>query len=102
MAAAGRVRRRYPPSQRRRSEDEMLAMGGSGLLTLPEDAADYESDIRRPLTEPAHEVGKPFAAEWNIDAHAIARLHQHRLEVPADAVQHLELEAIRRHLMVAR
>ena len=60
------------------------------------------SDIGRTLAEPAHEVRKPFAAERNVDAHAIPRLHEHRLQIAADAVQHLELESIGRDAVLAR
>src|SRR6476620_4349 len=38
---------------------------------LAQDPAKYKSDIGGAFTEPTHEVGEPFTAEWNIDAHPI-------------------------------
>ena len=37
-------------------------------LALAQNAANDETDIGRTFAQPAHEVGEPFTAEWNIDA----------------------------------
>src|SRR5215203_3821720 len=57
---------------------------------LAEDAANHESDIGGAFTEPAHEVGEPFTPEWNVDADPVTLLMQRVLQVPPDAIEHLE------------
>lgn len=64
-------------------------------LPLAHHAADHETDIGWALAEAPHEVREPFTTEWNIDAHMEAVPRQRRLEIAPDAVQHLELIAIR-------
>ena len=69
----------------------------AGVLppVFPE-AAEHESDIRRPFSEAAHEVGIPLVAERHVDPHTVALLGEPELEVAADAVEQLELVAVRR------
>src|SRR6188508_2718467 len=63
--------------------------------TLPEDAAQDEQHVGRPLGKASHEVRIPLRAVRHIDPKPIALLDQAALEVAAHAVQHLELEAVR-------
>ena len=57
-----------PTSEARDRRDRLCVT--SRTSALAQDAPDDETDIRRPLAEPAHEVGEPFTAEWNVDADA--------------------------------
>src|SRR6185437_9724149 len=52
-----------------------------------------EEDVGGALGEAAHEVGVPLGAEWGVDAEVVAFCYERALEVAADSVQHLELEA---------
>jgi hypothetical protein len=70
-------------------------MRGAGS-SFPEQSADYKSDVRRPFTKPPHEVGEPFTPEWDVYADAVSPVSEIRLQIAADAVQHLELVARRR------
>src|SRR5262245_29439355 len=64
------------------------------LPAVADDALQYECDVGGPFAEAAHEIGIPLLAERHVDAHAIAFLHERRLQIAPDAVKHLELEAI--------
>src|SRR5687768_13896653 len=61
---------------------------------LAEDVARDEGDVRRPLGQPAHEVRIPLRAERDVDTHPVAVAHEALLQVPAHAVQHLELVSV--------
>src|SRR6476469_9514686 len=61
---------------------------------LANDVAGDEGDVGRALREPAHEIRIPLGAEGHVAADAIPFLHERFLEVAADAVEHLELEAV--------
>src|SRR5262245_11328096 len=65
-------------------------------LTLAEQAAKDETDVRGTFSEAAHEVWEPLPAERNVHPHTEAFGHERRLEIATDAVQHLELESILR------
>src|SRR5438105_2679614 len=71
-------------------------------LSFAGDAPHDECDVGGMLAQTAHEVGKPVAAEWQIDPYAVPGVDQHYLQVPADAVEHLKLEAIGRHALFGR
>ncbi len=64
-----------------------------------QEIADEEADVGGTLCETAHEVGKPVAAEGNIDPDAIAILDQLALEIGAHAVQHLKFEIVLGNLL---
>jgi hypothetical protein len=64
-------------------------------LAFAQHAPDHETDIGGPLAKTPHEVREPFTTEWNIDADAEAVARERRLQIAPDAVQHLELVAIR-------
>src|SRR5690242_16660588 len=59
----------------------------------PEDVACDEHQVGRALGHPARQVGIPLRAEGNVDADVIALARQLFLQVTADAIEHLELEA---------
>src|SRR5688500_3104398 len=63
-------------------------------MTLAEDAADHKSDVGGALAEAAHEIREPLPAEWNVNTHQVAVLHQRRLKVASDSIQHLKLESV--------
>src|ERR1700716_2566447 len=71
------------------------------LPTLSEDGAHDKRDIRGPFAQPAHEIWKPFATEWDVHPNAIAFLDERRLQIPANAVQHLKFKLIRREVVLA-
>ncbi len=54
-----------------------------------------EPDVGGPFTEPAHEVRKPLLAERHVDPNGMALARERRLQIAADAVQHLELDSDR-------
>ena len=58
------------------------------------DAAQHEPDVRGSLAEASHEVREPLPPERHVDPHAVALLHERGLQIPPDAVQHLELERV--------
>src|SRR6267143_7673 len=60
----------------------------------PEEIAEEEGEIGRALGEAAHEIGKPVAAERDVNAEAVAVLDELALQVDSHAVQHLELEIV--------
>ena len=68
---------------------------------FPEYSAENESDVGRPFAETAREIRKPLPAERNIDANAVAFLRERALQIPADAVQHLEFEPVWSNAVVA-
>src|SRR5258706_6663968 len=57
---------------------------GAGFVP---DAPNDGGDVGRPLAQPAHEVGKPFAPERNVHTHAMALPDERGLKVAAHAVQ---------------
>src|SRR5690349_19536838 len=63
-------------------------------LSFVEDRAHDKSDIGGSFAEPPHEIRKPLPAERHVNADPVALGGQRRLQVAADAVQHLELESI--------
>src|SRR5512138_559495 len=69
---------------------------------LAQHVARDEGDVRGPLGEAAHEVRIPLRAEGDVDAHPPPLAHDLLLEVAADAVEHLELEALGRDAALAR
>src|SRR5215203_6469809 len=69
---------------------------------FPEEAAEDEADVGRAFAETAHEVGKPFAPEWNVDADPVALRRELRLQVTPDAVEHLELVPVFGYAAFAR
>src|SRR5688500_3154796 len=83
----------YTGRQRATARTDLERAGTNSTFT--EHAADDESDIGGALAEAPHEVGEPFTAEWNIDAHPVPLPLQRVLQVAADAVEHLELETRR-------
>src|SRR6187397_3725418 len=56
-----------------------------------QDSAQDETDVSGPFAKPTHEIGKPFTSEWHIYPHPVAVGGEPRLQIPPDAVQHLEL-----------
>src|SRR6266404_4004477 len=76
----------------RYAERRSCALPASGLG--PEEIAQEEGEVGRPLGQAAHEIGKPIAAVWNINAEAIAVFNELALQVGSHAVQHLELKIV--------
>src|ERR1035441_3482752 len=80
--------------------------GGGGVkgdleqVLSPEEVSQYEKHIGRTFGEATHVVGVPGLPEGDVQAHAVAPRHQAPLHVAADAVEHLEFEAIERNLPV--
>src|SRR6186713_1692243 len=72
------------------------------LGPLAQDPANDETDIRRPLAQPAHEIREPFASEWHIDAHPVTLGGQRRLQIAPHPVQHLKLVPLRRDAVFGR
>src|SRR5260221_1276979 len=58
-----------------------------------EGVAGDEDQIGRALGHATRQVGVPLCAVGNVDAHVVALLRELLLQVAADAVQHLKLEA---------
>src|SRR6266542_6488055 len=65
-------------------------------VTLAQQAANYKSDVGGAFTKPAHKVREPFATERDVYADPVTGVAQLRLQIPANPVQHLELEAVGR------
>jgi hypothetical protein len=72
------------------------------LPIFAEKSAKDERHVRRAFAQTAHEVRKPLAAKGNVKADAIAGFHEHSLEIPAYAVQHLKLEPFRCYAVIGR
>src|SRR6266566_2295815 len=66
-----------------------------------DDGAQDEHEVRRPFAQSTHEIRKPFTAEWHVHAHLVTGGDERSLQIPADTVQHLEFEAVGRHLVIA-
>src|SRR5690242_10333706 len=58
-----------------------------------EDVARDKHQVGRALSHPARQIGVPLRAEGDVDTDVIALPRQFFLQVAADAVEHLELEA---------
>src|SRR5258707_74770 len=65
---------------------------------LAKQVSQNEQDICRTLGQATHVIGIPGTAEGHVQTHAVALRDQPALEIPAYAVQHLELEGISRDL----
>src|ERR1035438_1200548 len=63
-------------------------------LLAPQQIPYYEKHIGGTFGQAAHVVGVPGLAEGDVEAHAVALAHQAALHVAADAVEHLEFEAV--------
>src|SRR2546425_273998 len=61
---------------------------------VPEEIAQEEPQIGGPLGQSAHEIGKPVAAIWNINAEAVAVFNELSLQVGSHAIKHLELKIV--------
>src|SRR5687768_5279943 len=75
---------------------------GRSHLPFAEHAAENEQDVGGPLGEPAHEIRIPLGPVRHVDAQSIALSQQPALEIPPDAEQHLELEAVLTDVALAR
>src|SRR5476651_2231789 len=69
---------------------------------LSEHAAGNEGDVGGALREAAHEIRVPLRAEGNVDANAVSVLHQRILQIATYAVEHLELVAVARDVLLFR
>ena len=61
---------------------------------FPQHVFRDEEDVRRALSEAAHEVGVPLAAEGNVNANVVALGNKTALQVAADTEEHLEFEVV--------
>src|SRR5579871_516712 len=73
-----------------------------GLGSAADEIAQEEEHVRGPLGEPAHEVAVPVRTVRSRDENRVAATDEVELELRADAVEHLELEALLRDLVLAR
>ncbi len=65
------------------------------LVYLPsEEIRNEEPDICGALCKATHEIRIPVGSKRDIDAHGIALFHKLLLQITADAVQHLKLNAL--------
>src|SRR4051794_21735827 len=71
-------------------------LAGGGRL-LPEELTQHEQQVRRSLGDAAREIGIPVGAERDVNACAIALVHQGDLRAPPHAIEHLELPALARN-----
>src|SRR5689334_133295 len=78
-----------------------FAPKGSPGPSAAEEISQDEEYVGRPLRQPPHIVGIPGAPERHVQPHPPAVGDQFALQVPADAVQHLELEGLARDLALA-
>src|SRR6266852_484001 len=70
--------------------------------SLSKQVLQDENCIGGALRQASHEIGIPLRAKGNVDAAAPAVLDQLQLQVPTDAVQHLELKRRCRNARLAR
>jgi hypothetical protein len=63
------------------------------VRSVLEEVFDEEEDVGGAFGKAAHDVGVPLRAEGDVDADTVALGGELALEVAADAVEHLELEA---------
>src|SRR6478609_5247585 len=89
-AAADRGRFGGGPPARRR-----------GRSAGADERAQEELQVGRALGHPAHQVAVPVLAERHVDAQLVTAVGDPGLLAGADAVQHLELVAVRRAAVVA-
>src|SRR5258705_11902565 len=66
----------------------------SRALLFPKDSAHDEAEVGRTFAQPPHEVGEPFASEGDVQPYSISVGDKCPLQVTADSIQHLELEAV--------
>ena len=108
---AARRRRRRSPARaaargtsrqargRRASGDAAWPAGASGMAgprsAVRGERAEEEGQVGGALGHPAHQVAVPVLAERHVDAHLVAAVGDPGLLGGADAVQHLELVAVR-------
>src|ERR1700756_1741115 len=76
----------------RYAEGRSCTPPASGLV--PEEVAQEEHQVGGPLGQATHEIGKPIAAVWNINAEAVAVFNELPLQVGSHAVKHLELKIV--------
>src|SRR6476659_287189 len=57
-------------------------------------AGGHKRDIRWTLGETAHEIRIPLRSERHVHAHTVSLAHELVLQIAADTVEHLKLEAI--------
>ena len=64
-------------NERLRVRNRRVTYGrGRHLLALTDERFQNKAEIGWSLAQPPHEVGKPFATEWNVDADRMTRLSQ--------------------------
>src|SRR5260370_15050715 len=71
-----------------------------GESLVPEQVSQYEEHVGRALGQTTHVVWIPGLAERDIETQVVALGHQAALQVAADAVQHLEFQAVARDLVL--
>src|SRR3990172_8140774 len=62
------------------------------MTSTAKEVRDEEPQVGRALGQPTNGVRIPLGAEWDVDADRVALGRQGFLEVPTNAVEHLELE----------
>src|SRR5271156_4797568 len=67
---------------------------GGFLRSTRQQIAQEERDVGGAFGQAAHEIRKPIHAERDVDADAVSVAHEFLLQVGADAVEHLEFEAV--------
>src|SRR6476646_9782377 len=80
-----------------RASRRCLTAATDGLL---DDVPGDEGEVGWPFGESAHEIRIPLRPEGNIHPHPVAFGDELFLEVAADAVEHLELVAVGRDLLI--
>src|SRR5581483_3803569 len=71
-------------------------------VSLPQQVAHHEPDVRRALGQAAHQIRIPGVPEWNVHTHAMPRGHVSALQIAANAIEHLNLIRVFRDAMRRR
>src|SRR5450756_1951719 len=78
--------RSKPPSCERKS--------ARGAWSGTQQVLGEEEDVRGAFSQPAHEVGIPFATKRDVDANVVAFADQPALQIAAHSIEHLEFKMI--------
>src|SRR5215467_354893 len=109
-AEVAKIPPRQPPVWRRTSPSSAYYFGLPSLLLvsiqrgirrksaqlMPEQIAQNEENVGRPLCQSTHVVRVPGASEGDIEPQTPSIGDQFPLKISADAVQHLEFEGVAR------